>query len=300
MITMDEHRQVIDHVMRLINQPTDGSGEISKTLAANNVETIIDLVNLRSTVHDIFYKVGSKKIELTAGHRNLLVIVSHYNMARRKNGATFRVLDWLTVDQDHFDEFRLDYDANDYLPSASTNASGATTVTTSLPTSDPLRDFNRGIKRDVLLFPELKDNKQWDSWYIQTKAQARAQNVEIILDPTYKPSTIADVAIHDQRQKYMYSVFAKILQTDKGKALVRKHEDDYDAQAIHKELFEHAQRSTKASVDASDLLAYITTSRLGTGLWEGSKETFIIHWQNQIRKYEQLVKFKEYFSDSVK
>ena len=120
MVTMDEHRQVIDHVMKLINQPTDGSGEISKILDANNVETILDVVNLISRVDTLLYKVENKKIELTMGHKNLLIILSHYNIARRRNGATFRVLDWLAVDQDQFDEFRLDYDASEYPPSAST------------------------------------------------------------------------------------------------------------------------------------------------------------------------------------
>ena len=75
----------------------------------------------------------------------------------------------------------------------------------------------------------------------------------------------------------MYSVFAKTLQTDKGKALVRDHVDDYDAQTIHKELFDHAQRSTRASFNASDLLAYITTARIGTTPWKGSSESFIIN-----------------------
>ena len=81
---------------------------------------------------------------------------------------------------------------------------------------------------------------------------------------------------------------------------MRKHENTYNAQTIYKEIYEYAQRSTKASVDASDLLAYITTFRLETGSWKGSTELFIIHWQNQIRKYEQLVDTNDCFSDTVK
>ena len=52
----------------------------------------------------------------------------------------------------------------------------------------------------------------------------------------------------------MFSVYTKTLQTDKGKSFVCGHEDDYDAQVIHKERIAHAQRSIKASVDASSLL----------------------------------------------
>ena len=61
----------------------------------------------------LFYKVENKKVNLTEGHKNLLIIVSHYNMVRHKNCTSFRVLDWLKFDQDGFDEFRLDYDANE-------------------------------------------------------------------------------------------------------------------------------------------------------------------------------------------
>ena len=133
------------------------------------------------------------------------------------------------------------------------------------PQLTPLRDFKRGIKRDPTLFPVLKDTKQWDAWYVETKAQARAQDVDTIFDRTYVPTTDDAKAIHEQKQRFMYAVFTKTLKTDKGKSLVRIHADDYDAQTIHAEMYDYAQRSTKASVDASDLLTYITTSQLGTG-----------------------------------
>ena len=300
MVTAEEHKDVFAHVLKLIGESDDGTGEITKTLKDSNVNNILDLINLKSRVEQLHYKTGKTKVELSTGHKNLLTILSHYHMTRRKNGASFRVLDWLQVDQEQFDEFRLDYDPNDYLPVPTTSAVNTSATTTSVPTNDPVRDFNRGIKRDATLFPQLKDNKQWDSWYIETKAQARAQDIEDILDPTYTPTTAGDASVFDKKQKYMYSVFAKTLQTDKGKALVRDHVDDYDAQAIHKELFDHAQRSTKASVNASDLLAYITTARIGTTPWKGSSESFIINWQDKIRKYEQLVDKQDIFSDSVK
>ena len=70
----------------------------------------------------------------------------------------------------------------------------------------------------------------------------------------------------------MYAIFAKNLLTDKGKLLVREHGDYYDAQIIHTKLYDYSQCSAKVYVDASDLLSYITTSRLGTRVWKGSTE----------------------------
>ena len=106
--------------------------------------------------------------------------------------------------------------------------------------------------------------------------------------------------VFEQKQKYIYAVFSKTLLTDKGKSLVREHEKDYNAQLVHKKLLDYAQKSTKASVKSSQLLTYITSARLGTGSWKGSSHSFILHWQNQVRKYEQLVPTTDCFSDSIK
>ena len=180
-------------------------------------------------------------------------------------------MDWLTVDQDEFNTFCLDYDENYYTLSTSAT-SVASPLAWNAPTIDLVREFECDIKRDPTLFPELKDLKQWDSWCIEIKAQAKAQNVEQVFDAKYKASSAADKELFDQKQNFMYAVFTKMLLTDKGKSLVREHDMDGDAQTLYRELFMHAKRSTKASVDASELLAYITTSRLGTGLWKGSTE----------------------------
>ena len=199
-----------------------------------------------------------------------------------------------------------DPDQSYKLPSSSNSAPGSNYDTSSrgrsLPAHnvDPVRDFKRGIKRDPSLFTTLKNIKQWDAWYISLKAQARAQGVSRVLDPTYTPRTPGDVELFDQMQQYMYAVFTTILQTDKGKALVRENASSYNAQVVHRDLYQHAQCSTRSSVEAADLLTYITTARLGTGIWKGSTEAFIIHWQDQVRKYEQLVDSADSFSESVK
>lgn len=98
----------------------------------------------------------------------------------------------------------------------------------------------------------------------------------------------------------MYAVFERTLQTDKGKALVRIYQDSYDAQTIYKELKEYSMKSTKASLDSRDLLSYISSSRLGDGKWNGTAHSYILHWQDQVRKYEELVSTKDHLSDSLK
>ena len=86
----------------------------------------------------------------------------------------------------------------------------------------------------------------------------------------------------------MYAVFESVLKTDTGKSIVCVHHDTYDAQKVYEELEAYALQSTKASMDGSDLLTYITTASLGTSDWSGITHAFILHWKDQIWKYHAL------------
>ena len=141
---------------------------------------------------------------------------------------------------------------------------------------------------DATQFPSLKDDAAWDNWNRSTMAQARAQDIVEVLDPSYIPTTTEDAALFLEKQKFMYAGFEKTLLTDKGKALVRKHQHSFDAQKIYNELSEYAKKSTKATMDAASLLSYITTTNLADGKWKGSAHAFILHWQDQVRKYHDL------------
>ncbi len=127
----------------------------------------------------------------------------------------------------------------------------------------------------------LKDLEQWDSWHHSTVAQAPVQDVSDVLNPSFKPAT-GEKDLFEAKQKYMYAVFERVLQTDKGKALVRSHEADANAQKIFDELCKDAFRSTHSSIDSSRLLSYITSVRIGDGHWNGTAHSFILHWQEQV------------------
>jgi hypothetical protein len=53
-------------------------------------------------------------------------------------------------------------------------------------------------------------------------------------------------------------------------------------------------------MEASNILSYITSTRLGTGEWKHSTEAFITHWENQVRIYERLVPLTDHLSDGQK
>ena len=106
-------------------------------------------------------------------------------------------------------------------------------------------------------------------------AEAFAQDVADVLDPTYIPEDDSSKTLFDLKQRYMYAVFVRNIKNDLGKGIVRSHESSFDAQAVYSKLLSHYKDSTKSSLDASNLLTYITSSRLGSGgSWKGSTLNF--------------------------
>ncbi len=147
----------------------------------------------------------------------------------------------------------------------------------------------------------MKDDKQWDNYQRTAGAQARAQDVAEVLDSSYIPLTPEEKELFKEKQTYMFAVFEKTLLTDQGKAFVREFEKHSDAQSIYLRIREHALTSTKASIEASEILTYITSCKLGEGSpWRGPTHSFVLHWQNQVRLYEAQVATDEYFSPGQK
>jgi hypothetical protein len=80
---------------------------------------------------------------------------------------------------------------------------------------------------------------------------------------------------------------------------VRAHHANADAQAIYRELSQYALQSTKTSLDLATLLVYTTSAKLGDGKWKGMTHAFVLHWQDQIRLFGDLVGNHTYFDDDL-
>ena len=86
----------------------------------------------------------------------------------------------------------------------------------------------------------------------------------------------------------MHSVFDKVLQTNKGEKHARECESDFNVQEIYEKLVDFCTKSTKARVNAADILSYVTLDRLESQ--KGATESFILNQQGQIRLCESLAK----------
>jgi hypothetical protein len=132
------------------------------------------------------------------------------------------------------------------------------------------------------------------------KTQATVQAVSEVLDDSNIPITPDDIALFQEKQKYLYTVLESKVLTDRNKALIRDHEHDFDAQKVYQKLKAYHLQSTKAKMESSVILLYITSSRLGEGTWNGTTKSFIINCQNQVRLYKKHVPPSDHFSDGQK
>ena len=287
----------------------DDSSPLKKALVGAGITDMFALNTLdNDTIDDLVYDVSptEKDVSINRGDKSLLWIFLDYVIHRVNKGDPIGD-DWTAVTAEDFDQFRINPQYGGQLRNpgpnqTSTSSTAAPTPSPSTNTSkySPVEVFRRGIKRDPSLFPTLKDEKYHDSWHRSFANQARAQGVSDVIDPNYSPSGDDEKALFDEKQKFMYAVLDAKVMTDNGKAIVRDHENDFDAQQVYKKLSELHLKSTKARMDSSTILSYITSARLGSGEWRGTCEGFIIHWENQVRLYERQVPASDHFSDGQK
>ncbi len=309
MTTRAGNTAALQHVLQNVvgAQP---ESPIGLALDKNGISGIADFLTLKLNVKEpLKYDVPATDDKPAQPNKPLLLadmyklvsvqdfIIYHRTNVLKRPYHTLE--DWETLSADNFDDFRINI-----APTLSVSAAPSAFATAPPPTTlshpDSLRDWNKGIKRDMTLFKEIKRDKDWDSWDAHFKATLTSQGLKRILDPNFTPIDRDDKILFDEQQKYVYAIFVRTLLTDKGKSIVRKHQDDNDAQSIYKEMVEYASHSTQAILDASDILDYITTVRIDDGTWNGTTASFVLHWQEQIRLYEKQVPARQHFHDDLK
>jgi hypothetical protein len=306
--TRKDAKAAFTHVLDNVLDRRDGS-PLKKALAHEGIEDIFALSTLTETAIDslMYPDEGNNDalIPLKLADKMLLRCFLHYVLNCSLEGQPI-VDQWDKITQEEFDLFRINPKYMVRLTStafslpASLAPNSTTPVSSSSNPYSPAELFKRGIKRDPTLFPTLKDEKFNDNWHRSFANQARAQDVSEVLDPNFVPLTETAKELFIEKQKYVYAVLESKVLTDMGKSIVRDFEDSYDAQQVYKKLTEHHLKSTKAMIESSTILSYITSVRLGSGEWSGSTESFITHWNNQVRLYERQVSTGDHFSDGQK
>jgi hypothetical protein len=307
-MTRAEAKEAFNHILDTVLDRGDASS-LKSSLLIEGITDIFDLITINDDVIDLLlYEDPADKgkfYPVKKGDKMLLRCFLAYQLYLESESGDF---DYKVITQSNFDNFRISpaYRSIIQRSDPTTSSSALAAPTTSTPASthpspfSPVDMFRRAIKKDPSLFPTLKDDKYHDVWHRSFKTQAVAQDVSDVLNETYVPKTADDIALFFEKQKYIYAVLESKVLTDRGKAIIRDHEHDFDAQQAYKKIKSYHLKSTKAKMESSVILSYITSTKLGDGTWNGTTEAFIINWQNQVRLYEKHVPPSDHFSDGQK
>ena len=274
---------------------------IGKALALHGIIEILDLVNLRQEdIDSLTYPDSEDKCilrNLNPGDKNIIRIFIKYTTYQTYNGDAIGD-NWTSITRSLFADYRNNNKVT--TPTHPPIIQDSPKITTPMIMPTPADKFRHSTKRDPTQFPIIKDENMKDIWHRKMNIQARVQGVSHVLDQNYTPTTLEEVELFDEMQKFMYAILDKNVLTDQGRAIVRAHEATYNAQKAYNEIKNHHNSSTKAKIEASSILSYITSVKIDDGSWQGTAEGFILNWQEQLAKYENLTDTAETFSDIQK
>ena len=307
-LTKSNSNAALTHVVEnVINANSRANGQILTVLNENGINGILDLVTIKSEdIEDLTHTMPDGTIlNINKGESGLIKSFISFVRFRMSTGKPFTDDQWITITYDEFQEYRGSMDYYDIdtgvvgIPPAPGTKSTSTT-TASRDTRNPVDEFKKGMRRDPSAFSRISDDKQFDNWRRTTVAQARAQGVDDVLNPSFKPGNEPDkIALFQEKQKYMYAVFDKIMGTDEGRKCVRSYIETFDAQKVYSDFIDATLKSTKTSLDSARILSYITSEKFGEGAWKGTAHSFIRHWQEQVRLYDdQCAKESDKFSSA--
>ena len=162
-----------------------------------------------------------------------------------------------------------------------------------------LTNFKKGIKRDASAYPILKNERYYNTFIRHFKATAKAQGLNTLMDPNFTPgSDEYEQQLFQEQQDFLYSVLISSLKTDFSEALVKDHEGD--AQLILELLHEHHTGNSQYSrSEINRITKYLTNIKLDD-TWRGTNESFLMHYNDQLRLLDSLVDSDEKLPDNTR
>ena len=119
------------------------------------------------------------------------------------------------------------------------------------------------------------------------------------MDPNFTPgSDEYEQQLFQEQQDFLYSVLISSLKTDFSEALVKDHEGE--AQLILELLHEHHTGNSQYSrYEINRITKYLTNIKLDD-TWRGTNESFLMHYNDQLRLLDSLVASDEKRPDNTR
>ena len=211
---------------------------------------------------------------------------------------------YIQIDPQDYDEWRISTPEEE-IHFQTPSKFGSPATPGSMATSEAsesyitLTNFKKGIRRDASAYPIFKNERYYNTFIHHFKATAKAQGLSTDMDPNFTPgSDEYGQQLFQEQQDFLYSVLISSLKTDFSEALVKDHEGD--AQLILELLHEHHTGNSQYSrSEINRITKYLTNIKLDD-TWRGTNESFLMHYNDQLRLLDSLADSDEKRPDNTR
>ena len=94
----------------------DGSGDIYKILKQNGITDIMHIFALtKDEIKELIYEEEEEILKLNLGQYCMIHALIAYNVNHIQEGASLKIIDWLSITHDQFTNFRIIYNPAEYF-----------------------------------------------------------------------------------------------------------------------------------------------------------------------------------------
>ena len=237
----------------------DKDSPMTLALAEANCNEINTLLTMPPDAIDALFfvrKIGKtpdNQVKLFPPDCHYLKSLVAYTRWRGSIGKPLDTLaEWQAVTLDDFGLFLETHSYDEEFADPAAHTLSARQPTTK-EENGALHLSKRSTNRDPSRYPVITDDKSWKKWKRDFTSAARIDRVNRLLDPHFFPRPGKDTELFEEQQQYLFDVLLWTLQTEKGKAMVRKHQEKHDAQRTCAEIFKFWSTSSSTSLSSSDL-----------------------------------------------
>ena len=304
----DSFNHLLFKVLRLTSEQVQDLNDWMIHRGTPNIhEVIVQSFRRPHALEDDLHFIRENKTCYIKAHVmiSLSLMIAYIKHLRHSGKAThFGPFYYIQIDPQDYDEWRIEtpeeeihFQTPSKLGSPATPRSMATSVASESYIT--LTNFKKGIKRDASAYPIFKNERYYNTFIRHFKATAKAQGLNSLMDPNFTPgSDEYEQQLFQDQQDFLYSVLISSLKTDFSEALVKDHEGD--AQLIIELLHEHHTGNSQYSrSEINRITKYLTNIKLDD-TWRGTDESFLMHYNDQLRLLDSLVDPEEKLSDNTR
>ncbi len=186
-----------------------------------------------------------------------------------------------TLTPSRFALFRSTFDTStDIIPWGNTLPPASMTAEEKL-----IIEWNKRLKLDKSSFKEFKDDAYWHRYKESFLDTVESMGLSHCLDSHF---TVTHPRLDLSQRRFLYDIFSTKFTAPAAKAIVLQHKATKNTRDLWDALENHYSESMAGLIKVQELSTYLTSTRFNTCGWRGSKQNFLLNWQEKARLHDEI------------